>query len=110
MTFMQTFACTTSKAYLAGVGVNDAHVLSAERALEVDLFHVLSLDTEVQLAVVAVANYHGEFCDVAQDLLADALACTVDGNLHPGAGQQHGGTEHRYTDRFAEPTWPVITR
>jgi len=72
------------------------------RSLEDNLFHVASDDlvggcTEFEVDEVQ------EFLDIAQQLVADALAGGVDGTLYIGGGKDHGGCKHADADGFAKP-------
>lgn len=86
---------------LGGVGVDDADVLVAVRALEDDLLHVAADDAVVRDAQLGVDEVQ-ELVDVAQQLVGDALARGVDGALEPRNGEDHGGREHADADGLAE--------
>ena len=93
---------TFARLYLARVAVDDADVRVAQRALEVNLLHVLSLHVEVERAPVRVRDHERELLHVAQDLLADALARAVDADLDAGTREQHCRAEHGDADGLAE--------
>ena len=71
--------------YLARVAVDDANVRLPEWPLQINLLHVLTLDSKVHGRVVAISNHHGKFLHVAQNLLADSLAGAVDADLNAWA-------------------------
>jgi len=68
--------------YLARVAVDDVDVLLAEWPLQINLLHVLTLDSKVHGRVIVINNHHGKFLHVAQNLLADSLAGAVDADLN----------------------------
>lgn len=96
-----TFGPRANK-HLARVAVDDAHVRVPERALQIDLLHVLALDGEVQRAVVGVRDHERKLLHVAQYFLTDALASAVNTNLDPRTREHHRRAEHRHADRLAE--------
>eukprot|EP00960_Hanusia_phi_P013557 397400-Hanusia_phi.AAC.1 len=87
---------------LGGVGVDDAVVLAGFRPLHDDLLHVQP-DHRVGLHLHLAEDHVEELLHVQQELLRDALARGVDGDLHVGRGKDQGGGEHGHADRLAEP-------
>lgn len=90
-----------SVGYLRRVGVDDADVLRAVRPLQDDLLHVGAHDRHAR-GLELVVDEAEELRDVAHELLADALAGRVDGELEVRGGVEHGGGEHGDGDGFAE--------
>ena len=91
-----------SVGYLRRVGVDDADVLSAIRPLQDDLLHVGAHDRHAR-GLELVVDEAEELRNVAHELLADALARAVNGELQAWSRVEHGCREHGDTDCFSEP-------
>jgi hypothetical protein len=69
--------------------------------LQDDLLHVGAYHRHARSAEFVVDEPE-EFRDVPHELLADALAGRVDGELEGWGGVEHGGGEHGDRDGFSE--------
>jgi hypothetical protein len=87
-----------------GVAVDDADVPVALVALDVDLLGVHTQDLVLGHVEFEVNDVQKPD-DVAKQLLGDALARAVDGELEVGARKHHGRGEHGDGNGFAKAPW-----
>ena len=78
----------------SGSAIDDANVRLSQkpeinlRTLQIDFFHIFALHGKVHRSIVSVGNKQRKLLYVAQNLLADTLACAVDADFHSRARQQ----------------------
>ena len=98
---LRYFDFARSSSYLRWIRVDDADVLRAVRPLQDHLLHVGADHGHARRAEFVVDEPE-EFRYVAHELLADALAGRVDGELEGWGGVEHGRGEHGNRDGLAE--------
>ncbi len=88
-------------AHLGRIRVDRSHVVHALGPLQHDLLHV-GAQRRHFLCLGVLVDEIKEPGHVTHELLADALACAVDGELQGGRGVEHGGGEHGNRECFPE--------